>query len=421
MNYSMLMASTRGTCNEMAALAIFVMRALGIPVTWDYTPKWSGNYTGHSWNAVCDSTGRHISFMGTETGPGAPPRVTHSMTTKVNRVMFARQHQLGTEDIPSGLRDPYIKDVSLEYKGYSEVQIPIWNGSAHSTNYAYLATIDHNGQWVITSREVIAHQQLKTPVNNSILYLPVFYENKQQIPAGYPFILEKTGETRFFEPDTIHYEMIQILEISLSNQLWLERMLLSVFEGANRSDFSDARIIHTIKQLPGNYFQSVKIQNPTKVRYFRYVPQKHALSFCNVAEIKIYDTHGTQIHGTPIGTPGTWLPSTTHDKAFDGDINTYYDSDNNDSWTGLDLKEAKRIGEICYLPRTDEKVGIYEGHVYELFFWNGQKWQTLGKQKAVASPLQYRIPTNALLCMRNITMDKTGRIFTVQNGMKEWL
>ncbi|KAA6321797.1 hypothetical protein EZS27_028591, partial [termite gut metagenome] len=77
MNYSMLMASTRGTCNEMAALAIFVMRALGIPVTWDYTPKWSGNYTGHSWNAVCDSTGRHISFMGTETGPGAPPRVTH--------------------------------------------------------------------------------------------------------------------------------------------------------------------------------------------------------------------------------------------------------------------------------------------------------------------------------------------------------
>jgi hypothetical protein len=34
MNYSQLMASTRGTCEAMAALAVFSMRALGIPVTF---------------------------------------------------------------------------------------------------------------------------------------------------------------------------------------------------------------------------------------------------------------------------------------------------------------------------------------------------------------------------------------------------
>jgi hypothetical protein len=38
MSYSMLMATTRNTCNGIAAVTIFAMRALGIPVIQDYTP-----------------------------------------------------------------------------------------------------------------------------------------------------------------------------------------------------------------------------------------------------------------------------------------------------------------------------------------------------------------------------------------------
>ncbi|MDR3142202.1 MAG: hypothetical protein LBU37_10830, partial [Tannerellaceae bacterium] len=40
MNYSQLMASRKGPCDAMAALAVFSMRALGIPVTFDFTRLW---------------------------------------------------------------------------------------------------------------------------------------------------------------------------------------------------------------------------------------------------------------------------------------------------------------------------------------------------------------------------------------------
>jgi hypothetical protein len=69
MSFTQLMATTRGTCDSQASLAIFVMRGLGIPVAFDFTPQWKIHPTGHSWNSVCDSTGQHISFLGTETNP----------------------------------------------------------------------------------------------------------------------------------------------------------------------------------------------------------------------------------------------------------------------------------------------------------------------------------------------------------------
>ena len=75
-NFTQLMASTRGMCDNFTALTAFAMRGLGIPVTIDFTPKWVSLPTGHSWNSVRDSNGVHISFMGTETNPGVPHQDT---------------------------------------------------------------------------------------------------------------------------------------------------------------------------------------------------------------------------------------------------------------------------------------------------------------------------------------------------------
>jgi hypothetical protein len=39
MNFTQLMTSVRGTCDNIVALAVFNMRALGILVTFEFTPK----------------------------------------------------------------------------------------------------------------------------------------------------------------------------------------------------------------------------------------------------------------------------------------------------------------------------------------------------------------------------------------------
>ena len=71
MCFTQLMTTTRGQSEAMTSLAIFSMRALGIPVSVDDTPQWPDNNFGHSWNSVYDtSTGQRISFMGAESNPG---------------------------------------------------------------------------------------------------------------------------------------------------------------------------------------------------------------------------------------------------------------------------------------------------------------------------------------------------------------
>jgi len=94
MNFSQLMATTRGTCLNMTNLAVFVMRGLGIPVTCDFTPLWPGWLIGHEWNSVRDSIGNHISFMGTEVSPGESHQGNTWLKSKVYRHVSIFSHPL---------------------------------------------------------------------------------------------------------------------------------------------------------------------------------------------------------------------------------------------------------------------------------------------------------------------------------------
>ena len=62
-----------------------------------------------------------------------------------------------------------------------------------------------------------------------------------------------------------------------------------------------------------------------------------------------------QLTGTIIGSAGGYTTSTLKDKAFDGDLNTYYDAANGSGdWAGLDLGSgaAVKVVQIKYCPRS---------------------------------------------------------------------
>ncbi|MDR0726101.1 MAG: discoidin domain-containing protein, partial [Prevotellaceae bacterium] len=236
------------------------------------------------------------------------------------------------------------------------------------------------------------------------------------------FLVDDDDSIRIFEPDTANLWQLSVTEIFPADDTYSERMINGLIEGANQSDFSDATVLYTIKDANGARFSTAKIRNTGRFRYLRYVsPEK---SNCNVAEIMFYNDKGDKLGGKPIGTPGAYNNSNmTFDKAFDGDISTFYDAlSDSDSWTGLDLGEAQTISEIRYLPR-NEGNGIYEGHTYELYCWSDTDRQRLKRQTAPLSPPMYfRVPTNALLYIKNATTGKSGRWFTVnRNGEQEWI
>jgi hypothetical protein len=179
-----------------------------------------------------------------------------------------------------------------------------------------------------------------------------------------------------------------------NDKKWFERMLGGIFEGANKSDFSDAKVLHTIKNIPEVY-NSIALETPACCRYVRY--RSPYEGYGNVSEIAFSNTNGDKIQGVYIGSPGSWNnQGNTGDKAIDNDITTFYDvAEGSGAWTGLDMKQPHKISTIHYTPRLD-CFGVYKGHEYELFYWDKEGWKSFGKQTASGTELMFRAPQYSL-------------------------
>lgn len=415
MSYSQLMATTRSLCSGQVALAAFVMRALGIPVTLDFTPHWAQRPHGHDWNSVCDSSGKHISFMGTETNPYEPHQGTNMLKSKVYRRTFARNRIIinaSENDIPPLFNDN-IKDVSAEHKECVDINIPVIYQPKVSTNYAYLAQLN-NFRWHVVGYGSTDSLNINFPaVGKNIIYLPVYYTNGKQYPAGHPFFLDNSGSTATFSADSPDSPLTFSAIAPANDHLYSLHMVDGVFEGASKPDFSDTKIIHTIKKTP-DFYNNVRLSGRHSYRYVRYKSPKDG--YCNVAEVEFMGASGKKLEGTHIGTAWSYRNlGQTGDKAFDGDVTTFYNAvAASGAWTGLDLGEQQPITAIRYVPRTDG-YGIYVGHEYELFGWDKDSWKSLGKQTAVGATVEFRAPSEMLFYIVNLTAQKKGKVFYMLN------
>jgi hypothetical protein len=422
MCFSQLMATPRGTCNNMTALATFAMRALGIPVTIDFTPRWVEYSSGHSWNTVRDSAGNHVVFMGVEANPYRTHLSNTALKAKAYRKMYALQQHILTEDkhVPYSLRiHKSIKDITSEHTGIADsVTVPLTVTPSLPSDYVYLALLQ-GGEWYpVAWASIEERSALFTSVGKDIVYLPVYFCDGRQIPAGHPFLLDMAGNmiTFFQHQDTL----LTFDRITFSPKSYSSLMYQGVFEGGDKPDFSDARILHTINHV-SDFWQEVILKKPVSCRYARYKSPLGAS--CNVAEIVFYGKDMKKISGTIVGTSGSLNNAgMTCDKVFDGNLMTFFNAPTkNDAWTGLDFNARKTIHKIQYYPRT---IGdfIYEGHEYELFFRTKARWVSLGKQVATHSDsIQFQAPSQGLFYLKNITLDRKGEVILFANGQKKYL
>jgi hypothetical protein len=423
MNFSQLMSASRGTCDNMAALAAFTMRALGIPVTVDFTPHWAKSKTGHSWNTVRDSAGNHVSFMGAETNPYRPHQGNTLLKAKAYRKMFALQQNILAEErhIPDLLGNHRnMKDITSEHAGIADtVTVPLTGTSPLPNGYVYLALLYGNEWYPVAWSACGGESALFTSVGKDIVYLPVSFSDGRQIPAGDPFLLDSGGDVNVFSrnPDTLLTFDSIIAPAALS---YPPRMLNGVFECACRPDFSDARVLHAVDRIPEYPYREAVLKTPAKCRYVRY--RSPPGGWCNVAEIIFYGRDGKPVPGTNTGSPGAWNGTEmTCDKAFDGDTVTFYDAATaNDAWTGLDFGESKTVCRIRYYPRMNEN-RISGGIEYELFFMTGDGWTSLGKPAVSnGSSIQFRAPAQGLFYVKNSTLKWNGAAILSVKGRKQY-
>jgi hypothetical protein len=425
MSYSQSMASTRGPCENIAAFTAFVMRALGIPVTCDFVHQWVERSTGHSWNSVCDSTGRHISFMGADTNPYVKHQGTALLKSKAFRHTFAQNRVLrhtNTDNIPAVFLDSNMVDISWEHDDCVDIQTVTTMKPPQDAEYAWLAHFNFAFRdWEIAAYGHIDGDTLRFPkVGRNVLYLPVYYSNRLISSAGAPLFVRSDDSVSIFEQDTITVAVSLSKVIYLSEE-WLFRMVGGEFQGANKPDFSDAVTLHVISRRPEydwNYAQSV---SDMTFRYVRYLTPMWGS--CNVAEIVLTDPAGRPLTGRPFSPspPYDNLPDWSFEKAFDGDVATFFDSgDHNCSWVALDLGAPRIVADIRYAPRTKYKA-VSTADNFEVQYWTGQDWQRQTIKPDASGSLQLRIPENSPCCLYNKTEKMASQLFVVENGKVRWL
>lgn len=426
-----LLKQKKGNCRDMVAKAVFIMRALGIPVSSEFTPNWGNRSGGHQWNVVLDKNGKNHTFMGIEnnTSRELEKRPVHYNFPKVFLNTYGKQDYCsdlisnGKNEIHPSFTDQFIKDVTDENPVNLDITVQLNKAEAHQHKYAYLCVFD-NATWVpVDWGKVFSNKVVFNKMMSGIAYLPMYFKDGLLVPANYPFILTKGGMIKYLLPNKSIRKTLTLdrkYPVLIKSD-YAGRMKGGKFQAADNRGFKNAVTMYTIPYPETEmrwYEVSVKLVQP--YRYYRYLSPEGGWG--NIAELGFY-SNGVKITGEVIGTPGSYRnkPEVTYRSAMDGDETTYFDFNTAaNGWAGLNCTNAVKIDKLKFLPRNDDN-GIDIGQKYELVYWDDNHWVSSGIKIADDNKLIYKkIPANALYLLHNITKGTEERIFTYENEKQIW-
>jgi len=422
----------KGSCNDYSALGMYIFRSLGIPAGFDFVPQWANRSMGHSWNVIYTGDNRmeDYSFSALWDTLGNHIKSRNEKIAKIFRQTYARQpdapamNHREDEYLPASFRDSRIRDVTDLYLDCMDITVPLAQPPLEKQQYAYLCNFN-NHDWIpVHWGKIKGKKAVFTKMGKDVAYLPVFYGWEGIQPAGYPFILTKEGKIQHLIPDVSKTrQLILTRKYHPDNVLKKGELLVgSRFQVANKADFSDSLTVYVVNNVPEIRYNPVNLTLDQPYRYFRFLAPPDSEEGGEISEIEIYSTASEEkLSGNVIGNrrcPQGWEP----ENVFDGDPLTSYKCEwYQTCWAGLDFGKPEQIASFRYLPRNDDNF-IKEGEEYELFYWDNNQWNSLGKQIGTSKQyLEYaNAPANALFWLRNLTKGREERIFTYEDGKQVW-
>jgi len=195
-----------GRCEDMSNLSNFSLRALGVPTTSDFTPRWPKTDNNHAWNAVYFD-GEWHTFMGCEARENPVYDSIKSKTfAKVYRKSFAADPIMPPS--PDGTAPPRLMrtaavDVTTEYTSVSDIEIP-----NYSNETAIYLCVHNFAAWrtVAGSWDTGGTVPFSDVGNHDILYCATKYVEDEtgwgrHIPVNMPFVLHLDGSVEYTNPD----------------------------------------------------------------------------------------------------------------------------------------------------------------------------------------------------------------------------
>ena len=245
-------------------------------------------------------------------------------------------------------------------------------------------------------------------------------------PLAAPFLFAYGGKVRPVVADTARRADLVLWRkypVLPHVQEVIMRIDSGEFQASNEARFKEKTVLHRVTDCSATGKEILLSDTVRPYRYWRFYQPKEG-SYCNIADIRFYERGShKQIKGKIIGTDGHWEgnPEGTKDKVFDDDLLTFFDAPlPAGAWAGMDFGRPVALERIVYTARGDGNT-IDIGDTYELFYWNGQGWSSLGKQEAANICLRFRnVPSGGLYWLRDLSKGKEERIFTYEQGRQVW-
>ena len=422
---------TYGSCLDYVTMGTAVFRSVGLPAAVDQVPSWGRNSEGHSWYVFLSDRGREEPTINSLIIGAGMPFYTNERIPKVWRTTYTINRDMVKYRNTAKYVYPFDlcqKDVTNHYTRTSDLVIETakeQTAKLTDKKFVYIAMAVNSGgpQWRVLDLGILKRGKAHFKnMGREMLYIALGYDGRKLIPISRPFILHKSGAVEYIDnPDdsnakTISMDLRRKYYENYNVVNMRRRILGGKIQCSDRPDFKDAVTLYTIENTEIPYY--LELNASRSYRYWRYLPADG--TYGSVAELMFYGKDGDKLTGTPIANPEALERRIK--RAFDGDLLSNFESDQkNGNWVGMDMGKPIEVTRATVIPRSDDN-DISPGSEYELFCFDGQKWSSLGYQRAEDNILHYdNIPFNTLLWLRDYTRGNNERPFIVkENGDIEW-
>lgn len=420
---------TYGGCVDYVTMGVAVFRSLGLPSAIDMVPAWGRNSEGHSWYVFPDDRGREQATVNSLILPAGIQFYPYERIPKVWRTTYSVNRDLVKYRNTAKYIHPFElcqQDVTDHYNITSDLEIKVDKERVkklQDRKYVYIAmAINSMGpQWQVLDYGVLKRgKACFKKMGRNMLYMVLGYDGNGLVPISSPFILQKNGMIEYCDDEnnteTISMDLRRKYYESYNVVNMRNRILGGMFQCSDYCNFKEAVTLFTIERTDIPDRMELKADRP--YRYWRYMTPDG--SWGSISELSFYDVEGNKLEGRGIANPEAGQDAI--DRAYDGDLLSNFEINQPDgNWVGMDMGKPIDVRYASVSPRSDDN-DVCSGNEYELLFFDGNKWRSLGYRIADGNSLHYdNIPLNTLLWLRNYTRGNNERPFIIrENGEIEW-
>lgn len=416
-----------GNCEAFAMRNVAQLRSLGIPAALDFTPLWGNRNMGHSWAALVLNDSISIPFGQNELLGNHFYGRSDTRLSKVYRYTFDKKswiEEISTDSInyiPEIFKNACMEDVTNLYTSVADFRL---DGFKTSQKWIYLCTFDNQNWCPISFAKVengTAHFQ---KMGKGIVYLPVTLDDKGTInPIDVPFLVGFDGKIRKISCNVDKSEEVQLTrKYPMNSKLrdYCKQLNSGKIQLLNDVNLNDTTTIVTIGKLSDCIPFMQKCTGKKKYKYLKFVYPR--LSHGDMADILIEDENGKNVN--IINSFGNRKSIVGHEPSclFDGDpLTSHSVLTQSSGWIIAEFEHPTAVSKISFLPRNDGN-HIEKGDLYQLCFWNKNKWEALEEKNANKSGVISfdNVPKGALLLLHNLDKGIQERIFTYENNKQIW-